>query len=112
MEFFEHVVRREGLEHLAVTGKIEGKRGKPRFGYVKALSEWGKVDAKEMKRTTKSRVEWKTMTVNALKEQGTLREISFEGIREKAIDNLMKSATKFNRVISRERRKILISIMT
>ena len=35
MEFFGHVMRREGLEHLAVTGKIERKKGRrrPRVGY-------------------------------------------------------------------------------
>ena len=40
MELSGHVMRREGLEHLAVTRKIEGKkgRGRPRVGYVKALS--------------------------------------------------------------------------
>ena len=34
MEFFGHVMRRESLEHLAVTGKIEEKRGRgsPRVG--------------------------------------------------------------------------------
>ena len=38
---------------------------------MKDSIEWAKVDAKEMVKTTKSRVERKTMTVNALKEQGT-----------------------------------------
>ena len=73
MEFFGHVMRREGLEHLAVTGKIEGKkgRGRPRVGYVKALSTWANVEAKELMKTTKSRVEWRAMTANALKEHGT-----------------------------------------
>ena len=42
MEFFGHVMRREGLEHLAVTGKIDEKKGSggPSVGYVKALSTW------------------------------------------------------------------------
>eukprot|EP00795_Rhopilema_esculentum_P010402 gene10401-biopygen12979 len=73
MEFFGHVMRREGLEHLAVTGNIEGKkgRGRLRIGYVKALSTWANVEAKELIKTAKSRVEWKAMTVNALKEHDT-----------------------------------------
>ena len=64
---------REGLEHLAVTGKIKGKkgRGRPRIGYVKALITWANVEAKEMIKTAMSRVEWKAMTVYALKEHGT-----------------------------------------
>ena len=41
---------------------------------VKALSEWVKVDAMETMKTTKSRMEWKTMTFNALKEQDIERE--------------------------------------
>eukprot|EP00795_Rhopilema_esculentum_P001375 gene1375-biopygen10045 len=72
MKFFRHVMRREDLERLAVTGKIEGKNGRrPRTGYVKALSTWANVEAKELIKTAKSRVEWKAMTVNALKEHGT-----------------------------------------
>ena len=61
------------MEHLAVTGKIEGKRGRgrSRVGYVKALSKWAKVEAKELMKTTKSRVEWRVVTVNALKKHGT-----------------------------------------
>ena len=73
MKFFGHVMRREGLEHLAVTGKIEGKkgRGRPRVGYVKALSTWANVEAKELIKTAKNRVEWRAMTANALKKHGT-----------------------------------------
>ena len=61
------------MEHLAVTGKIERKRGRgrPTVGYVKALSKWANVEAKELMKTAKSRVEWRAMTINALKEHGT-----------------------------------------
>ena len=50
VEFFGHVMRRAGLEHLVVTGKLEGKRGRkrPRVGYVKALSEWAEVEWAEV----------------------------------------------------------------
>lgn len=66
-------MRKEGLEHLAVTGMIEGMkgRGRPRSEYVKALSTWANVEAKELMKTAKSRKEWKAMTANALKEHGT-----------------------------------------
>ena len=69
-EFFGHMMRRGGLENLAITGKIERKkgRGRPRVGYVKALSTWANVEAKELMKTAKSRVEWRAMTANALKE--------------------------------------------
>ena len=60
------------MEHIAVAGKIEGKKGggRPRVGYVTALSTWANVEGKELMKTTKSRVEWKAMTANALKEHG------------------------------------------
>ena len=61
------------MEHLAVTGKIEGKkgRGRLRFGYVKGLSTWANVEAEELMKTTKSRIEWRAMIANALEEHGT-----------------------------------------
>ena len=67
------MMRREGLEHRAFTGKIDGKRGsgRTRVGYVKALSTWAKVEVKELMKATKSRVEWRAMTANALKEHST-----------------------------------------
>ena len=71
--FFGHMMTREGLEHLAVTGKIEGKKGRERqrVGYVKALSTWANVEATELMKTTKSRVAWRAMTANTLKKHGT-----------------------------------------
>ena len=71
MEFYEHVMIGGGLEHLAVTGKIEGWRVRPRVRYVKALSRRARADAIELMKTTKSRVEWRAMIANALKEHGT-----------------------------------------
>ncbi len=67
------MMRKESLEHLAVTGVIEGikVRGRPRSEYVKALSTWVNVEAKELMKTAKSRKEWRAMTANALKEHGT-----------------------------------------
>ena len=37
-----HVVRKEGLQNLPLTGKIEGKRsrGRQRLTYLKSLSKW------------------------------------------------------------------------
>ncbi len=41
IRFLGHVMRTEGLEHLSLTGKIEGKRpqGRPRHGWTGA-SDW------------------------------------------------------------------------
>ena len=63
--------RRLGTSGNCWEDRGKSGRGRPRCGYVKALSEWARVDAKETSKTTKSRVEWKTMTVSVLKEQGT-----------------------------------------
>ena len=70
MKFIGHVYRNEGLEHLGMTGKIEGRRsrGRQRGTYVESLNTWA--TAKEMSnnsfmRASYERRQWRTMTVNA-----------------------------------------------
>ena len=42
LEFLGHVMRKESLENLTLTGHIEGKksRGRPRIKYLNSLSTW------------------------------------------------------------------------
>ena len=42
MRFLGHVIRKDGLENLALTGKIEGKRGrgKTRMLWMTSLNAW------------------------------------------------------------------------
>ena len=41
LSFLGHIMRKENIEHLVVTGKIEGKksRGRPRLTYISSLSK-------------------------------------------------------------------------
>ena len=68
MSFFGHVMRNKEIESFSISGKIEGKRcrGRQRIIYTKSLSEWMKVEEMEMKRASKDRDKWNTMTVKAL----------------------------------------------
>ena len=66
MQFLGHLNRHKGLEHLALTGKIEGKRGRgrPRTTYLGNLNKW--VTGKDQGniaflRASEQRNEWKAM---------------------------------------------------
>ena len=70
--FLGHIMRREGMENLALTGMIEGKRGRgrPREKYLDGLVRMtnGKVKTPlNIIRATKDRQKWKSMTDNMLK---------------------------------------------
>ena len=66
--FFGHIMRREGLQNLAVTGKIEGKRarGRQRKKYTDRLREGTEISNNiELIRSTKERRAWKSMVADA-----------------------------------------------
>ena len=70
MKFMGHVYRNGGLEHLGMTGKVEGRRdrGRQRVTYVESLNTWA--TAKEMSnpsfmKASNDRRQWRTMAVNA-----------------------------------------------
>ena len=73
LQFLGHVLRKEELEDVAITGKIEGKRarGRQRLTFISSLSHWMKISEKEIIRTAKYRELWRTMAANVLEEQGT-----------------------------------------
>ena len=73
LEFLGHVMRKEGLENLSVTGKINGKRsrGRQRITYIASISRWMNATEQEVLNTTKDRKKWKSMIANVLVGQGT-----------------------------------------
>jgi hypothetical protein len=83
LKFLGHVMRKEGLENLILTGHIEGKksRGRQRLMFLQSLNNWmveqvaerekKNVSIQGMIRTTKDRHLWKSMIANVLKGYGT-----------------------------------------
>ena len=61
LKFLGHVMRKGGLECLAVTGEIKGKRsrGRPLIGFVKSLSSWMDVPSETILTTSRERELWK-----------------------------------------------------
>ena len=57
LEFLGHVMRKGGLERLAVAGKIKGKRsrGRPCIGFIKSLSSWMGVPSETILTTSRER---------------------------------------------------------
>ena len=63
-------MRREKLEHLIITGMMEGKRsrGKPREKMTDGLFKWlGAGKVVEILKATRDRGTWKDMIANAIK---------------------------------------------
>ena len=76
MEFLGHLNRHKDLEHLALTGKIEGKRsrGRKRLTYLESLNAWvtGKErNNAEFLRISEDRVEWRRMITDVCIRRGT-----------------------------------------
>ena len=68
-KFFGHVMRRGGLEKLAVSGKITGKRapGRQRTKMMDSMTKWlGTGKNSSTIRATEERELWRAMTVNAV----------------------------------------------
>ena len=74
MSFLGHIMRKHGLEHIVVTGKIEGERssrGRPRLNFMKSLSQLLKISEVEIIERTRNREEWRTMSANVRIGYGT-----------------------------------------
>ena len=73
LQFLGHVLRKQELEELALTGKIEGKRarGRQRLTFISILSCWMKTSELEILRAAKDRKVWKPMAVKVLTKQDT-----------------------------------------
>ncbi len=72
MHFLGHVTRREGLEHLSLTGKIEGKRpqGRSRQKYMDGLVQVtvGGMSAAQLIQATRDREQWQTLVADVLRD--------------------------------------------
>ena len=67
--FVGHKLRRKGLEHLVITGKMEGRRGRgrQREQMIDSLAAWMDIDKTASAiSAAKDRVFWKDMIANAL----------------------------------------------
>ena len=67
MTFLGHIMRANGLENLAITGRISGSRGRgrPRKKYLDRLKELiGGVTTQEMLSLTRDRERWRSITGN------------------------------------------------
>lgn len=67
--FFGHVMRREKLEHLVTTGKLQGTRscGRQRKRMQDGLSAWMRTDNMHMIASARERGLWRVMVANAAK---------------------------------------------
>ncbi len=68
LEFFGHVMRKEGLEELFITGKIEGRRdrGRQRLTYLDSMAKWTGGPKVELLRMSKDRDNWRFMIANVI----------------------------------------------
>eukprot|EP00914_Ancora_sagittata_P016493 GHVO01032790.1.p1 GENE.GHVO01032790.1~~GHVO01032790.1.p1 ORF type:complete len:112 (-),score=12.32 GHVO01032790.1:645-980(-) len=68
-QFFGHVMRKEKLEYLITTGKIQGhkSRGRPREKILDGISGWLSSDPLEILRRVRDRKKWKDMVAYALR---------------------------------------------
>ncbi|GFN93687.1 endonuclease-reverse transcriptase [Plakobranchus ocellatus] len=75
LQFLAHISRHKGLEHLAITRKIEGKRstGRQSITFIEYLNPWaiGKGSNNNFIRLTENRYEWRNMIANVCSRQGT-----------------------------------------
>ena len=67
-QFLGHILRREGLDDVAITGKIEGKRarGRQRLTFTLSLSHWMKISDKRNTENSK-----RVMENHGLQRSGT-----------------------------------------
>jgi len=72
LKFFGHVMRREGLENLIMTGMVEGRRGRgrPRVKYMDGLVKLtrGGMTYGQFIRATRDRGRWKSMVADVLED--------------------------------------------
>ena len=76
MQFIGHLNRHKGLEHLTLTGKLEGKRGRgrPRITYLESLNRWatGKNQGNiTFLRKSELRNKWHAMIADVCSRSGT-----------------------------------------
>ncbi|GFO14087.1 endonuclease-reverse transcriptase [Plakobranchus ocellatus] len=74
-QFLGQICQPKGLEHLAITEKIEGKRsrGRQRITSIENLKSWAidKGSKNSFMKLTEYRYEWRNMIANVCSRQGT-----------------------------------------
>ena len=74
LKFFGHIIRKRSLEHLILTGKIEGKRsrGRQRITYTESLKcATQRRSSTELFHLTGDREAWKSMVADVCNRPGT-----------------------------------------
>ncbi|GFN85963.1 endonuclease-reverse transcriptase [Plakobranchus ocellatus] len=75
LQFLGHICRDKGLEHLAITGKIEGKRsrGRQRITFIENFKSWAisKSSNNNFIRLIEDRYEWRNKIANICSRPGT-----------------------------------------
>ncbi|KAG1671332.1 Craniofacial development protein 2 [Nymphon striatum] len=72
--YFGHIMRKEDdLQRLLLEGKIQGRRGRgrPRTAWYHNIKEWTGMRYADCSRKAQNREEWRSMTANLLKADGT-----------------------------------------
>ncbi|GFO46242.1 endonuclease-reverse transcriptase [Plakobranchus ocellatus] len=73
LQLLGHICRHKGSEHLAITGKIEGKRSRGSQGitFIENLKSWaiGKGSNNNFIKLTESRFKWRNMFANVCSRQ-------------------------------------------
>ena len=66
LDFIGHCMRKEDLECLFLTGKINGRRdrGRQRTTYLQSIAAWTGVDNIELLRLAKNRMDWHSMVAH------------------------------------------------
>ena len=72
LRFLGHVIRRDQLENLSLTGRVEGSRGRgrPRLKYMDSLKKivGNGMSAVQIIQMSRSREEWKSMVANVFND--------------------------------------------
>ena len=69
MTFLGHVMRRNSIENLSLTGKVEGKRarGRQRMAYLNNVKDWANItNGSDLTHACQDREVWKHMIADAL----------------------------------------------
>jgi len=86
LEFLGHILRKDGMENLCITGFVDGKRnrGRQRITFLDSLCKWmyGQAPAQNLRlaklwKTARDRREWNTMITNALMGMVPLKTCQF-----------------------------------
>ena len=72
-QYFEHMIRGNGVHRLLMEGKINGRRGRgrPRTMWTDNIKEWTKISYIDCIRVAQDRERWRSMTAHLLTTDGT-----------------------------------------